>query len=161
MVWFEAITNLQCSEMDMVKCPEPPNLLGSVDASCYILLHVNDDMVICGKSDFVDNRSLPMLKKHHKVSSSFIREEADEVSFLKRTHRLVSNDMLTLSAHHRHVEHLMQITGVKPTGRPKKVPGHPLLDEQDFTEALSAEEVSQYRSCVGIWLYLSTNLPHC
>ena len=144
----------------MVQCPESPNLLRSANMDCYVLLHV-DDMLICGKADFVDKSLLPMLKKHHKVSSNFIREEGDETSFLKRTHRLISNDMLTISAHHKHVEQLMHITGVKPTSRPKKVPGHPLLDEKDDTEALNLEEASQYLSCVGILLYLATDLPHC
>ena len=159
-LWYEAITSLLCKEADMVQCPESPNLLRSVDSSCYILLHV-DDMLICGKSDFVDGKLIPMLKTHHKVSSSFLRQEGDEISFLKRTHRLISNGMLTISTHHKHIEQLMQITGVKPTSRPKKVPGHPLLDEKDDTEALNPDEASHYRSCVGILLYLATDLPHC
>ena len=159
-LWYEAITSLLRREADMVQCPESPNLLRSSDFSCYILLHV-DDMLICGKSDFIDNKLVPMLKKHHKVSSSFLREEGDEISFLKRTHRLIKDGMLTISTHHKHIEQLMQITGVKPTSRPKKVPGHPLLDETDDTEPLSADEASQYRSCVGILLYLATDLPHC
>ena len=159
-LWYEAITGLLCSELGMVQCPESPNLLRSANMDCYVLLHV-DDMLICGKSDFVDHSLLPMLKKHHKVSSSFIRAEGDEISFLKRTHRLISNDMLTVSTHHKHVEQLMHLTGIKPTSRPKRVPGHPLLDEKDDTEALNVEEASQYRSCVGILLYLATDLPHC
>ena len=159
-LWYEAITGLLCSELGMVQCPESPNLLRSANMDCYVLLHV-DDMLICGKSDFVDHSLLPMLKKHHKVSSSFIRAEGDEISFLKRTHRLISNDMLTISTHHKHVEQLMHLTGIKPTSRPKRVPGHPLLDEKDDTEALNVEEASQYRSCVGILLYLATDLPHC
>ena len=159
-LWYEAITGLLCSELGMVQCPESPNLLRSANMDCYILLHV-DDMLICGKADFVDNSLLPMLKRHHKVSSSFIREEGDEILFLKRTHRLISNDMLTISTHHKHVEQLMHITGVKPTSKPKHVPGHLLLDEKGETEALNDEEASQYRSCVGILLYLSTDLPHC
>ena len=36
-----------------------------------------------------------------------------------------------------------------------------MLDEKDDTEALNVEEASQYRSCVGILLYLATDLPHC
>lgn len=140
----------------MVQCSASPNLLRSVDSSCYIiiLLHM-DDMLICGEADFIDNRLIPMLKQHHKVSSSFIREEGDEISFLKRTH------LLTISTHHRHIEQILQITGVKPTSRPKRVPGHPLLDEKDDTEALNPEESSHYCSCVGFLLYLATDLPHC
>ena len=48
-------------------------------------------MLICGKADFIDNKLIPTLKKHHKVSSNFLREEGDEISFLKRTHRLIGN----------------------------------------------------------------------
>ena len=55
----------------------------------------------------------------------------------------------------------MQITGVKPISKLKKVPGHPLLDEKDDAEVLSLDEASQYCSCVGILFYLATDLPHC
>ena len=128
-LWYEAIKSLFCKEADMVQRPESPNLLRSVGSSCYILLHV-DDMLMCGKADSVDNRFIFMLKKHHKASSSYLREEGDEISFVKRTHRLIGNGMLAISTHHKHIEQLMQLTGVKPTSRPKKVPGHPLLDEK-------------------------------
>ena len=33
-LWYEAITNLLCSELDMVQCPEWPNLLRSSDMKC-------------------------------------------------------------------------------------------------------------------------------
>ncbi len=95
-----------------------------------------------------------MLKKHHKVSSNFIREEGDEISFLKRTHRLINNDRLTISTHHKHVEQLMHLTGVKPTSRPKKVPGHPLLDEKDDTEALNLEEASHFEVVLAFYCIL-------
>jgi len=84
-------------EADMIQGPDSPSLLPSVDSFCFILLYV-DDMLICGKADFIDNNLIPMLKKHRKVSSSFLRKEGDEISFLKRIHRLIGNGMLTISA---------------------------------------------------------------
>ena len=158
--WYESITELLCSELDMRQCKSYPNLLSTPDHSCLILLHV-DDMLICGKDTFIDGKLVPMLEKHHRISSAFIRQVGDEISFLKRTHRLVSPDKLTISTHPRHIEQLMKLTGVKPTSRPKKVPGHPLMDEFDETEELDALESSEYRSCVGILLYLASDLPHC
>ena len=99
-----------------------------------------------------------MLKIHHKVSGSFLRQEGDEISFLKRTHRLLQMGMLTISTHHKHIEQLMQITGVKPTSRPKKVPGHPLLDEKDDTEALNPDEA--YAVSIMCWHFaLPCNRP--
>lgn len=158
--WYESITSLLCQELDMTQCGCYPNLLGTKDGACTILLHV-DDMLVCAKDSFIDNRLIPMLEKHHKISSAFIRNVGDEMAFLKRSHRLVSENKMVISSHPRHVEQLLKLMGAKPTSRPKRVPGQPLMDEEDNTEELNNQEASQYRSCVGILLYLANDLPHC
>ena len=50
---------------------------------------------------------------------------------------------------------------MKASSRPKKVPGHPLIDEVDNSATLDAAESSVFRSCVGKLLYLAADLPHC
>ena len=90
-----------------------------------------------------------------------MQEPGDEITFLKRNHRLLEGGKLTIQSHPRHVEQLMKLSGVKASSRPKKVPGHPLIDEVDNSVNLDPDESSVFRSCVGILLYLAADLPHC
>ena len=118
-------------------------------------------MLITGDKQIVTNKRLGVLQKHYKVSSSFIEGIGDEISFLKRSHRLLGDGKLVIQSHPRHIEQLMKLAGVKASSRPKKVPGHPLIDEVDSSAALDMAESSVFRSCVGILLYLAADLPHC
>ena len=49
----------------------------------------------------------------------------------------------------------MKLTGIKATSKPKRVPGHAAIDEADNSEKLDDVEASEYRSGVGILLYLA------
>ena len=40
------------------------------------------------------------------------------------------------------------------------MPGHPQIDNVDDTADLEAQEASDFRSCIGILLYLAPDLPH-
>ncbi len=66
-----------------------------------------------------------------------------------------------IQSHPGHIEQLMKLAGVKASSRPKKVPGHPLIDEVDSSATLDMAESTVFRSCVGILLYLAADLPHC
>ena len=158
--WYEAITDLLCRELNMKQCPAYPNLMSTEDQKCVILLHV-DDMLVCGHGGFVHSKLIPTLERFHKISSEFLKDVGDEIIFLKRSHKLLEGNMLAISPHHKHVDQLMRITGIRQTSRPKSTPGHPLLDEVDETGLLDEKESSDFRSCVGILLYLSNDIPHC
>ena len=158
--WYEDILHVLCAELGMVQCEPYPNLLANKDRSCLILLHV-DDMLVTGDKQFVTNKLLDVLQKHYKVSSSFIQDIGDEISFLKRSHRLLGGGKLVIQSHPRHIEQLMKLAGVKASSQPKKVPGHPLIDEVDSSATLDMAESTFFRSCVGILLYLAADLPHC
>ena len=147
-LWYESITELLCRELSMKQCDSYPNLLVTEDRSCTILLHV-DDMMVCGHGKYVDEVLIPTLKRFHRISSEFIRN------------KWIDSERLTITPHHKHVEQLMKSTGVRSTTRPKRVPGHPLMEEPDDTDQLEAVETGEYRSCVGILLYLANDLPHC
>ena len=71
----------------------------------------------------------PLWKNTNKISRSFLQEVGDELTFLKRSHNLLVNGRLATSPHPRHIEQLMKLTGVKATSKPKRVPGHPSIDE--------------------------------
>ena len=93
--WYEDITHVLCNELEMVQCEPYPNLLANKDRSYFILLHV-DDMLVTGDKQFVTNKLLGILKKHYKVSSNFIQEIGDEITFLKRSHRLLGGGKLVI-----------------------------------------------------------------
>ena len=157
--WYEDLTSVLCAELQMKQCEEYPNLLCNDDRTCTVLLHV-DDMLVCGKKDYVFDKFVSTLQKHYKISASYLQDVGDELTFLKRSHRLLSDGRLAIAPHPRHIEQLMKLTGIKATSKPKRVPGHPAIDEADNSEKLDEMEASEYRSCVGILLYLAIDLPH-
>ena len=71
-LWYEDLTGVLCAELQMEQCEEYPNLLSDGDRSRWVLLHV-DDMLICGKKDYVHDKLISILKKHYKISSSFLQ----------------------------------------------------------------------------------------
>lgn len=157
--WYEDLTSVLCAELQMKQCEEYPNLLCNDDRTCMVLLHV-DDMLVCGKKDYVFDKFGPTLQKHYKISASYLQDVGDELTFLKRTHRLLADGRLAIAPHPRHIEQLMKLTGIKATSKPKRVPGHAAIDEADDSEKLDDAEASEYRSGVGILLYLAIDLPH-
>ena len=158
-LWYEDFSTFLKNELNFCQCGAYPSLLKESGGRCYLLLHV-DDMLISGDAKFIDEQLVPLLQKKYKISSSFIRFVGDELVFLKRTHKLVSNDRLTISTHPKHVEQLVKLTGIKTSGALKKVPGHPQMDDVDDTAELEAQEACEFRSCIGILLYLAPDLPH-
>ena len=72
--WYEDLTSVLCAELQMKQCEEYPNLLCNDDRTCMVLLHV-DDMLVCGKKDYVLNRFVSTLQKHYKISASYLQEE--------------------------------------------------------------------------------------
>ena len=54
--WCEDLTGVLCIELQMKQCDEYPNLLSNDDRSCLVLLPV-DDMLICGKKDYVHGKT--------------------------------------------------------------------------------------------------------
>ena len=157
--WYEDLTSVLCAELQMKQCEEYPNLLCNDDRTCMVLLHV-DDMLVCGKKDYVFDKFVPTLQKHYKISASYLQDVGDELTLLKRTHRLLADGRLAIAPHPRHIEQLMKLTGIKATSKPKRVPGHAAIDEADDSEKLDDAEASEYRSGVGILLYLAIDLPH-
>ena len=45
--------------------------------------------------------------------------------------------------------------------KPKRTPGHPMLDEPDDTAELGPSDASTYRSCVGVLLYIAADYVEC
>ena len=130
------------------------------DNKIFILLHV-DDLLVTGHADKVEKELIPALKGSYKISCSIMKEMGDELTFLKRLHVLVSDALMLIRPHHKHVAQLKEIMAIHPKAFPKKTPAHPAIDNEDNTAELSEEDLTKYRSAVGILSYLAADLPHC
>ena len=160
LLWNEDITNHLKETLDMVECTIYPSMLKAKDNKLFILLHV-DDFLVTGHVDMVEKRLIPALKGAYKISYSIMRQMGEELTFLKRRHVLLSDELMLIKPHHKHIAHLKEIMAVHPKAYPKKTPSHPAIDDEDNIALLSDSEMSKYRSAVGILLYLAADLPHC
>ena len=160
LLWNEDITNHLKETLDMVECTIYPSMLKTKDNKLFILLHV-DDFLVTGHVDMVEKRLIPALKGAYKISYSIMRQMGEELTFLKRRHVLLSDELMLIKPHHKHIAQLKEIVAVHPKAYPKKTPSHPAIDDEDNTALLSDSEMSKYRSAAGILLYLAADLPHC
>ena len=62
--WYEDLTGVLCADLQMIQCEEYPNLLCNPDRTCMVLLHV-DDMLVCGKKDYVVDKFVFTLQRHY------------------------------------------------------------------------------------------------
>ena len=85
----------------------------------------------------------------------------DELTFLKRTHQLLESGRMVVKIHGKHLDQLCKLLQLSKRLQNKKSPGHSEIEFPDKSEELSAHDGSVYRSCVGILLYLSPDLPQC
>ena len=56
---------------------------------------------------------------------------------------------------------MCKLLGLNKKMQRKKTPGHADMDQCDDTSELSPELARNFRTCVGILLYLASDLPHC
>jgi len=85
----------------------------------------------------------------------------EELTFLKRRRVLLSDELMLIKSHHKHIAQLKEIVAIHPRAYPKKTPSHPAIDDEDNSALQNDTEMSKFRSAVGILLYLAADLPHC
>ena len=85
----------------------------------------------------------------------------DEVTFLKRTHELLEDGRMVIRVHHKHLDQLCKLVCLSKRLQCKKTPGHSEMEIPDKFPELGSHDVSVYRTCVGILLYLSADPPQC
>ena len=124
------------------------------------LIHV-DDMLVVGKRDFVMNRLVKCLKEKYEISVQTMETPGDEIQFLKRKMVLHHNGRLSIQTYYKHVQQMCALLGLNKRLQSKKTPGHSDMDLQDNTGELSPAFAKKFRTCVGILLYLASDLPHC
>jgi len=160
LLWYRDITSYLKSQLNMEEHPAYPCLLRSPDGSCAILIHV-DDLLVVGKRDFVLNTLLAKLREKYEISAQVIERPGDELSFLKRTHVLHSDGRMTIQTHHKHVQQMCSLLKMNGRIQSKKSPGHADMDKEDNSKELDAIAGTTFRTCVGILMYLASDLPHC
>ena len=112
------------------------------------LMHV-DDMLFTGRPLALDD-VLSALSDKYTLHVDRIHEEGDELTFLKRAHRL-EGGKLGIQAHPKHIERLEQMH-VRPRKTPVPVGA---LPTDVVADSLSEEEAHVFRSAVGVMLYLT------
>ena len=85
----------------------------------------------------------------------------DEVTFLKKTHQLLDDGRMVIHIHPKHLDQLCKLLHLLKRLQNKRSPGHSEIETPDSTEELKPHDASVYRSCAGIPLYLSPDLPQC
>ena len=104
------------------------------------------------------------LKSKFKVSSEWIRQVGDEVTFLKRRHVLVSATLLIVEPDIKYLEKLLKITGLSNAKERYKAAPFPtggLPTDLASDRELDSESATRYRSALGILMYLASDLLAC
>ena len=155
LVQFLGGTKLQMKEHNAY-----PSVLLSERGDCMIMIHV-DDLLVVGTQNAVFNELVPSMQAKYSISMEVMSKAGDQVTFLKRTHELLDSGRMTIKVHPKHLDQLCRLLHMSKRLQNKKTPGHSEIETPDNTPLLGAEDASLYRSCIGILLYLSSDLPHC
>ena len=160
LMWHKDITKLLREELEMSAHVPYPCILKNKDSSCFVLIHV-DDILVVGKGDFVMNKLLKCLQSKYEVSTQVMQAPGDEITFLKRRMVLQHDSRLTVQMHHKHVDQMCSLLGLNKKLQGKKSPDHADMDQIDVTGEVSPEMAKTFRTCIGILLYLAPDLPRC
>ena len=159
-LWHESFSAFLRDERQICEFPAYPSLLKTKGDECLLLLHV-DDVLCLTRKNYLDETLMPALKTKYKVACETISKVGDELTFLKRHHVMVSEDEMAIQSHPKHLERLFDLLCINCKLKPKRTPGHPMLDESDDSAALSLADASVYRSCIGVLLYISGDYVEC
>lgn len=99
LLWHQDITRVLCDELGMSQHAPYPCISKSSDNSCFVLIHV-DDIVVVGRKEFVMQKLLKCLQSHYEVSTPVMDKPGDKVSCLKRR-----------KTHRKHVEQMCSLLG--------------------------------------------------
>ena len=160
LMWYKDLTKMLKDDLGMVEHGPYPCILKTADSSCFVLIHV-DDVLVVGRRDFVLGKMLECLKRKYEVSTQVIEKAGDELSFLKRRMVLEPDGRLLIQTHHKHVQQMCSLLGLNKKLQNKKTPGHADMEKDEHTGDLNPTAATTFRTCVGILLYLAADLPHC
>ena len=148
------------SSLGMEEFEAYPSILRSKLGYCLLMIHV-DDLLVGGSGKAVAEELIPHMQSRYEVSIEIMSNAGDELTFLKCTHQLLESGRMVVKIHGKHLDQLCKLLQLSKRLQNKKSPGHSEIEFPDKSEELSAHDGSVYRSCVGILLYLSPDLPQC
>ena len=148
------------STLGMEEFEAYPSILRSKLGDCLLMIHVDDLLVVVSRKAITE-QLIPHMQSRYEVSIEIMSNVGDELTFLKRTHQLLESGRMVVKIHGKHLDQLCKLLQLSKRLQNKKSPGHSEVEILDKTEELSAHNGSIYRSCVGILLYLSPDLPQC
>ena len=161
LLWYKDLAKFvkECP-LEMAELDAYPSILRSKNGDCFLMVHV-DDLLIVGSRDAVMKQLVPSLQSKYAISIELMAKPGDEVTFLKRTHELLEDGRMVIRVHHKHLDQLCKLLCLSKKLQCKKTPGHSEMETPDKSPELNGQDASTYRTCVGILLYLSADLPQC
>ena len=161
LLWHKDLVKLlESSSLKMAENEAYPSMLRSAKGDCLMLVHI-DDILIVGSRKTVLEGLIPSLQAKYTVSIEIMSGPGDEVAFLKKTHQLLADGRMIIRIHPQHLDQLCKLLHLSKRLQNKRSPGHSEIETPDATEELNQHDASVYRSCIGILLYLSPDLPQC
>ena len=161
LLWHKDLVKfLESSSLKMAENEAYPSMLRSAKGDCLMLVHI-DDILIVGSRKTVLEELIPSLEAKYTISIEIMSGPGDEVTFLKKTHQLLSDGRMIIRIHPKHLDQLCKLLHLSKRLQNKRSPGHSEIETPDTTEELNQHDASVYRSCIGILLYLSPDLPQC
>ena len=110
-----------------------------------------------GSQDFLEEL-IPALQEKYTVSIEIMSGPGDVPEEDTST---LGHGRMVIRIHPKHLDQLCKLLHLSKKLQNKKSPGHSEIETPDKSEELPQHEASVYRSCIGILLYLSSDLPQC
>ena len=159
-LWYQHFTSKLQSAVGATICAEQPCILKCGSDGASVLIHV-DDIMFIGTEEWVTTKLLPGLSAEFKLTHSYVkRHEGGSFEFLKRLHVIDPGyTRITIYPEPKHVNSMFE-TNTKANGKLPKLCKTPcsstsLPSISDPGQPLSESLASEYRSIVGIAMYMS------
>ena len=159
-LWYSYFVERLRAHVSVDVCPEQPCILrcAANDNLCGVLLLHVDDVLIHGTESWISDILIPSLEKEFKLTYTMVpRHQGGTLEFLKRVHVVEPNyTSITISAENKHASSLIERFS-KIDGKIPRVAYTPCSDSISLskTDLLSPGRAAEYRSLVGIAMYLA------
>eukprot|EP00435_Cladocopium_sp_Y103_P033238 s948_g8.t1 len=162
-LWYQFFTEQLKQKFNATVCVEQPCVL-KVSRKAAMVLHV-DDVLFMGDQQWIETVFLPGLRKEFKLSSTVVdRQRGGSFEFLKRFHVVEPfYKESTVFPEEKHV-HALYDRYCRANGKPPKLSKTP-CNPSSFSSSVSADDAmseslsealsAEYRSLVGIAMYMS------
>ena len=149
--WYWYFREYVTSSMNFEWCSVQP-CLATCEGNVF-MVHV-DDLLFAGSRKFWNQKFLPTMQRKFSVSYKLLGGTGTEIDFLTRRLVMLSDGMMIVpgTSAAKVVECFEKHFGY---ARLQKVPSDSALQQEDNAQKLSAADAKNYRSVIGLLLYLS------